>query len=256
MYGKSQPVRLPSTSCFSLLSGLFGLGLLLTAAGPAAAGGTPVDCVPGSKAPPERLIAACTTIIDNNAASRTDRSAALVGRADAHARTSGGMTDAFADLDRAIALDDKNGAAYRLRGDLTREAGGNLNKAEADLTKAIALDPQDIEAYELRGVVYTTQHRLDRAIADYDQVIKLKPDNAQAWSDRGVTYYLAGERPSMIPTKRCGSIRTGRALSPTAAPPTRSSASSTRRLPMPTRRSGSIPRCPNIMTIAGCPMPT
>jgi len=30
MYGKSQPVRLPSTSRFSLLSGLFGLSLLLT----------------------------------------------------------------------------------------------------------------------------------------------------------------------------------------------------------------------------------
>ena len=80
-------------------------------------------------------------------------------QADAHAHISGGMTQALAELDRAIALDPQNGDAYRMRGDLTREAGGNLARAEADLTKAIALNPQDAEAYELRGVIYTNQHR-------------------------------------------------------------------------------------------------
>src|SRR5581483_8615307 len=114
----------------------------------------------------DELIAACGAILDNNSASRADRVAALIVRADASSRTTGGMNDALADLDRAIALDDKSASAYRLRGQLTRQARGNLARAEADLSKAIALDPQDAEAFEQRGIVYTNQGRYDRAIAD------------------------------------------------------------------------------------------
>jgi tetratricopeptide (TPR) repeat protein len=193
MFGLLIPAPLPSSRRFSLRAGLLGFGLALAAAGPAAAGGTPVDCALASKASPFDVIAVCTPIIDNTDASRTDRVAALVARADARSRTSGGMTQALADLDRAIALDGKHAPAYRLRGELTREAGGNLARAEDDLTTAIRLDPQDAEAYELRGVIYTSQRRVERAIADYDQAIKLKPDDAQAWSDRGVTWYLGGD---------------------------------------------------------------
>ncbi len=105
------------------------------------AGGTVVDCMLGGEAAPLELITACGLIIDNAALSRADRAAALVVQADARAKTSEGMSQALADLDRAIGLDDKSAAAYRLRGDLTRQAGGNLARAEADLTKAITLDP-------------------------------------------------------------------------------------------------------------------
>jgi tetratricopeptide (TPR) repeat protein len=193
MFGLIIPASLSSSSRFSLRAGLFGFGLVLAAAGSATAGGTTVDCVAGSKASPFDVIAVCTPIIENTDASRTDRVAALVARADARSRTSGGMTEALADLDRAIALDGKHAPAYRLRGELTREAGGNPARAEEDLTTAIKLNPQDAEAYELRGVIYTGQHRVERAIADYDQAIKLRPDDAQAWSDRGVTWYLGGD---------------------------------------------------------------
>ena len=183
-----------SRSSSALRASLLGLGLAmgLAAAGPAKAGDS-VDCVYGSKAAPAELIAACGAIIANNTASRTDRAAALVARAEGRARTSDGTTEALADLDRAIALDDKNARAYRLRGDLTRQAGGNLARAEADLSKAIALDPKDAEAFEQRGIVYTNTHRYDRAIADYDQAILLKGDYAQAYADRGATYYLTGD---------------------------------------------------------------
>ena len=187
-----------STTPSSLRAALLGFGLAFAAVDPSLAGGTSVDCVLGSKQQPNRAIAVCSAIIDNPAASRTDRAAALLVQADAHARTSDGMTQALAEVDRAIELDGKNGAAYRMRGDLTREAGGNLARAEADFTRAIALNPDDAEAHELRGVIYTTQHRTDRAIADYDQVIKLQPNNAQAWSDRGVTWYLAGENEKAV----------------------------------------------------------
>jgi tetratricopeptide (TPR) repeat protein len=196
MSGMIEPTQMSSTSRGLPRARWLGLGLAVgfaLAAGPAAAGDTVVDCKPGAEAAPLELITACGLIIDNTVLSRADRTAALVVRADARARTSGGMSQALADLDRAIAFDDGNAHAYRLRGDLTRKAGGNLARAEADLSKAIALDPQDAEAFELRGVIYTNQHRTDRAIADYDQAIRLKPDYAQAWSDRGATWYLAGD---------------------------------------------------------------
>jgi tetratricopeptide (TPR) repeat protein len=185
--------RLFSTTPSSLRAGLLGFGLAFAATDPSLAGGANVDCALGGKDSPFKVVAACSAIINNPTTSRTERSAALVVQADAHAHISGGMTQALAEIDRAIELDPKSGDAYRLRGDLTREAGGNPTRAEADLSKAIALNPNDAEAYELRGVIYTNQHRTDRAIADYDQVIKLQPNNAQAWADRGVTWYLAGE---------------------------------------------------------------
>jgi tetratricopeptide (TPR) repeat protein len=193
MSGISRPAQPSSSLRFSLNAGLFGLGLALAATVPAAAEGTSLDCVFGSRASPFDVITACNSVVDNNDTSRADRVAALLVRADARGKTEGGMTQALADVDRAIALDTKNATAFRLRGDLTRRAGGNLAKAEADLSTAITLDPKDAVAYEQRGIVYTNQHRLDRAIADYDQAIKLKGDYAQAYSDRGATYYLGGE---------------------------------------------------------------
>jgi tetratricopeptide (TPR) repeat protein len=194
MCGQDRPAQLTVFARSSLLGVGLALGLAIVTS-PAAAGGAVIDCVLGSKGPIPQLIAACTTIIDQTANAAADRAAALVVRADANGRASGGVSQALRDLDRAIALDGRNARAYRLRGDLLREAGGDLNRAAS---KAIELDPQDAEAYELRGVVYTNQRRLDRAIADYDQAIKLKPDYAQAWSDRGATHYLDGDNEKAI----------------------------------------------------------
>src|SRR6478735_1822595 len=126
MAGKIEPTQMSSTVRRSLRAGLLGLGLAMSfalATGPASAGGAVVDCKSGGEAAPLELITACGLIIDNTAASRANRAAALVVRADARARTSGGMSQALADLDRAVALDDRNAAAYRLRGEMTRQAG-------------------------------------------------------------------------------------------------------------------------------------
>ncbi|MCP3370473.1 tetratricopeptide repeat protein [Bradyrhizobium cajani] len=194
MCGTSRPAQHSSVARSTLLGATLTAGLAL-AAGPAAAG---VACVLDSKAPRSELIAACNVIIDQTGNPRRDRSAALVVRANANARTEGGLNQALKDLDRAIALDGKYAPAYRVRGDLLREAGGDLGRAAADLSTAIKLDPNDAEAYEMRGIVYTNQHRFDRALADYDQAIKLKPDYAQAWSDRGTTFYLGGDNEKAV----------------------------------------------------------
>jgi len=52
---------------------LFGAGLVLAVTGSAAAGDTDVQCVLGGKASSSDLIAACSRIINNDAASRQER---------------------------------------------------------------------------------------------------------------------------------------------------------------------------------------
>lgn len=195
MCGTRASAQALSPARISLRAFLLGAAMSVASIAPAVAG---ADCVLGSKAAPAELISACSAIIDQTANPVSERSLALVARAEANARTSGGQSQALRDLDRAIALDGRNAKAWRVRGDLLREAGGDLNRAAADLTKAIELDPQDAEAYQLRGVVYTNQRRFDRAIADYDQAIKLKADFAQAWSDRGATFYLRGDHVKAV----------------------------------------------------------
>lgn len=162
MCGPRSSAQISKTALRALL---LSAAVSLVFAAPASAA---ADCVMGSKAAPAELTTACSAIIDQISNPNSDRVAALLVRADANARSSGGLTQALRDIDRAIALDGKNARAWRLRGDLLREAGGDLNRATSDLSKAIELDPRDAEAYELRGVAYTTQRRLDRALADYD----------------------------------------------------------------------------------------
>jgi tetratricopeptide (TPR) repeat protein len=198
-----------------------GLGLVLglgLAARPAVAAGAGVDCLSGGKASPAELMAACSAIVDDASTSRADLAAALVARADARARTSGGLSQALADLDRAIGLDG-NARAYRLRGDLTRAAGGSRAKAEANLTRAIALDPRDAEAFEQRGIVYTNRHRFDRAkaLADYEATLRLDPGNENAIEGRramkaeiarfGAQTPAPLHAPEAHPSFDCGTVR-------------------------------------------------
>ena len=79
---------------------LLGAAISCAFVAPAAAA---TDCVMGSKAAPADILSACSTIIDQASNSNADRVAALLVRADANARSSGGLTQALRDIDRAIA---------------------------------------------------------------------------------------------------------------------------------------------------------
>jgi len=106
----SAPFKSASLSSSALRASLLGLGLAIGLAfvvGPAKAVDS-IDCLYSSKADAAQMIAACSAIIDNDAASRTDRAAAMVTRAEVRSRDSDKLSAALADLDRAIALDDKN----------------------------------------------------------------------------------------------------------------------------------------------------
>lgn len=99
---------------------------------------------------------------------------------------------AFADFDRAIAINPKASVAYSDR------SMANLNlsrfqEALDDASKAIELNPEYASAYSNRGIAKSRlgQHR--EALADHDQAIILDPDNSQMRTNRGVARMAAGD---------------------------------------------------------------
>ena len=137
---------------------------------------------------PEQRIAACTTLIETSKDQPSELAAALVNRGSVYYYVNR-MPLAFADLDRAIALDPKNSRAFRERSNSFRTTG-RLDRALADANEAVRLDPNDAKAFDNRGNVFNNNRQYDRAIEDYNEAIRLDPKFSQAWRDRGAAYYF------------------------------------------------------------------
>src|SRR5690348_16748272 len=137
---------------------------------------------------PEQRIAACTALIEASKDQPAELVAALVNRGSAHYYVNR-MPLAFADFDRAIALDPKNARAFRERSNSFRTTG-RLDRALADANEAVRLDPSDAKSFDNRGNVFNNNRQYDRAIDDYNEAIRLDPKFSQAWRDRGAAYYF------------------------------------------------------------------
>jgi tetratricopeptide (TPR) repeat protein len=90
---------------------------------------------------PEQRIAACNTLIKAARNAPKEVADALVNRGRA-AWYADKMKQAFADLNRAIALDPNNARAFRERSNAYRSIG-KLDRALADASEAVRLDPRD-----------------------------------------------------------------------------------------------------------------
>ena len=91
---------------------------------------------------------------------------------------------AFADFDRAIALDSKAILAYYHRANLAY-GKTQYDKALADYNMVIALDPAFDWAYHVRGWIYYRRMDYDKALADYQKAIELAPTESVFYRDRG-----------------------------------------------------------------------
>src|SRR4051812_14626458 len=145
---------------------------------------------------PGQRIAACTALIKASEDQPAEQVAALINRGAAHYFINK-MPAAFADFDRAIALDPKNSRAFRERSNSFRTVG-RLDKALADANEAVRLDPSDAKALDNRGNVFNNNQQYDRAIEDYDEALRIDPKFAQGWRDRGVAYYFKKDYASAI----------------------------------------------------------
>jgi tetratricopeptide (TPR) repeat protein len=145
---------------------------------------------------PAQRIAACTALIAAAKDAPQDVATALVNRGIAYYYVNK-MPLAFADFDRAIALDPKNARAFRERSNSHRTAG-RLDRALADANEAARLDPKDAKAFDNRGNVFNNNRQYDRAIDDYNEAIRLDQKFAQAFMDRGVANYFKQDYQSAI----------------------------------------------------------
>ena len=136
----------------------------------------------------EQRVAACGVLIKAAKDAPKQLSAALVNRGAAYWYMDK-MPQAFADLDRAIALDPTNARAYLERSNSHRSAG-HLDRALADANEAVRLDPSNAKALDNRGNVFNNKAQYDRAIEDYNEALRLDPKFSLGFKDRGAAYYF------------------------------------------------------------------
>ena len=178
---------LPSHAALCLLAALAAL-----AASPARAQGDASATVcaadDDSAFSAEQRIAACDAVIKAAGNIPKKVAEALVDRGRA-AWYADKMSQAFADLNRAIALDPSNARAFRERSNAWRSTGA-LDRALADASEAVRLDPKDAKAFDNRGDVLVNKGKYDSAIQDYDEALRLDPKLSLAFRDRGAAYYF------------------------------------------------------------------
>jgi tetratricopeptide (TPR) repeat protein len=99
----------------------------------------------------------------------------------------GNQTDALADYNQALEIDDVFISAYINRGNLYTSQG-RFGLALTDFDLAIALDPENAVAYNNRAVVYAAEGDYVLAISDLEQALALAPDYAMPYATLGVVY--------------------------------------------------------------------
>jgi tetratricopeptide (TPR) repeat protein len=186
---------------------------------------------------PEQRIAACTALIKAARKAPKEVADALVNRGQA-AWYADKMKQAFADLDRAIALDSNNARAFRECSNAYHSIG-KLDRALADASEAARLDPRDAKAFDNRGDVFVDKGQYDRAIQDYDEALRLDSKLSLAFRDRGAAYYFNKDYQRAIKDydEAIELDPAATAATPIAARPIKSSAATGRRSPMRARRS-------------------
>lgn len=94
---------------------------------------------------------------------------------------------AFADAEKAIALNPRNTTALNVRG-IVKSLKNDEQGAIADYTRAIEIDPKAYKAYLNRAIGRTKLRDTEGAIADYTKAIQIEPKLAQAYQNRGGLY--------------------------------------------------------------------
>jgi tetratricopeptide (TPR) repeat protein len=76
---------------------------------------------------------------------------------------------------------------------------GQQEQAFADFDRAIALDPGSASAYSNRGNCCAALGQYERAIADFERAIALDPGLAQAWLNKGALLGNRGDHAAALP---------------------------------------------------------
>jgi tetratricopeptide (TPR) repeat protein len=104
----------------------------------------------------------------------------------------GDSEQAFADFERALAINPRLAQAYTNRATLW-EAKGESEKAMADYNRAIKLDPRAVIALNNRGALYYLNGDLEKALADFEQAIHANARYSFAYANRGLVRWTRGD---------------------------------------------------------------
>jgi tetratricopeptide (TPR) repeat protein len=142
---------------------------------------------------PDRMISACTAIIQSGRLAEKPEPLAMTYEARAKAFSQYRQFDlALSDFDRAVAL-NPNSKDMLFNRAVTFERKGDLDSSIRDLNEVLRLEPSYPNGNYERGFVRLKQKDYDRAIEDLSQAVRLQPDNAKAYRDRGQAYRAKGE---------------------------------------------------------------
>ena len=183
--------RLVQTSACAGALALSLPALTLVSAAPAAAQSGFKECS-GKTGSPDRIIAACTRIIERgNREAPQARSIAHTNRGWVYYNRE--QYDlAIDDYSRAIALDPDYASGYSFRG-MAYRYKPDPDRALADFDHAIRLDADNANYWLNRGNVYLDLGQYDRAIADYTRAIQLNPRFGIAYNQRAVAFRRKGD---------------------------------------------------------------
>lgn len=122
----------------------------------------------------------------------------------------GKLEQAYAALERALAIEPRNAEALAARGRVHR-ANGEFEQAEADIRRAIALDPAYWRHYSSLGSLYYSMGEFDRAIEQFSHAAELEPGSPIPHFQVGAILLLQGHN-----LRAADAFRTSLERSPTA----------------------------------------
>jgi len=132
---------------------------------------------------PEKRIAACTRLIEDETLTPREHAWAHAQRADTLRRQER-YEESLKDYDRSIELDPESPDAHEGRG-ISLYLLDRYEEAEAAFTRVIELNPRGDWAWYLRGRARVFLKRYEEAMADYDRSLELDPRSFVAYSARG-----------------------------------------------------------------------
>ena len=144
----------------------------------------------------DRVIGACTTLIESPGAAPDNLQQALATRGIAYTFRRD-YPRARADLDRAITLNPQAPLPFFARANLFHQLG-DLARAIADYSEVIRLGAPSAQPYFWRGSLYLAQRENQRAIADFSEAIRLQPQAARNHAGRGRARFRYGEYDGAI----------------------------------------------------------
>ena len=180
--------RSAAQSLLLTLATLFVLLHLLSGLGRAQSSSEMTTCINEIDGDPNVVIQACSTALQSQVISETNRRSALNNRGIAY-RNKGDYDHAIQDFNDAIRInpnDDKLlnnlGAAYMNLGDYDR--------AIENYDKAIRLNPDYFIALKNRGAAYVNKGEYQRALMDYDHALMLNPEHPVVLQTRGILHFF------------------------------------------------------------------